>query len=274
MTSLVAFLFARIFRPSILTRRNKHNLPLPKICHKEITDSDICNRAVFVIGDVHGCCEEMCELIDKAKEVEKDILFIFVGDLVNKGPNSVGVIRTIRNMGNSAFSVRGNHDESALREIRNLERDPDNYEPPKQYSWIRNLNTEDINYLSELPYTISLPSLHAIIVHAGLVPGKPLEIQHLNDMTNMRNVVEEYDHFHGKKLIGYRHTDKGVAWIEAWPGPDQVYFGHDARRLLQRSEYATGLDTGCVYGGHMSGVFINKSRTLLTVKSRQKCNWS
>jgi hypothetical protein len=43
--------------------------------------------------------------------------------------------------------------------------------------------------LNDLPYTISLPQLSTVIVHAGLVPGRPLGEQTANDMSKMRNVV-------------------------------------------------------------------------------------
>lgn len=269
MTSLISSLLSLFFKQKTCVRKNKHNLPLPKVCHKEIPDSVIGDRAVFVIGDVHGCLEEMCELMEKARSIEEDTLFVLVGDLTNKGPFSVGVVRKLREMGTDAYAVRGNHDESVLNQVRSHRSDP-NYELSKKYDWIKELSDDDVDYLSSLPYTISIPRLKAIMVHGGIVPGKPLEKQKLNDLTNMRNVIDTGDAFESDGLIGYNKLDKGVAWVDTWPGPEHVYFGHDARRMLQRARFATGLDTGCCYGSELTGVFVNKTRQFLSVKSKQK----
>lgn len=269
MASLVANTLSLLVKPTRIVRRNKYNIALPNFCHIDISSSVICDRAVFVIGDVHGCLDEMCELMDKACSIEKNSLFILVGDLVNKGPYSVGVVRKLKEMGSSVYAVRGNHDEGALREIESFTKDRE-YHIPERYNWIKDLNVEDVDFLSSLPYTISIPCLNTLIVHGGLVPGTPLEVQRLNDLTNMRNVIDTGDPFDSDGLIGYNKLDKGVAWIDMWPGPEHVYFGHDALRKLQRGSSATGLDTGCCYGGRLTGVFVNGCRQFLSVNSRQR----
>lgn len=72
---------------------------------------------VIIVGDVHGCADEMEMLLEKCHYDEKKDIVIFVGDLVNKGPKSAETIRRVRAMTErgEAFCVMGNHDLATLR---------------------------------------------------------------------------------------------------------------------------------------------------------------
>ena len=200
---------------------------------------------VLIVGDIHGCLREFQELLQKCSYSPQDTTLILVGDLVNKGPCSAEVVRFARSM--NALCVRGNHDESVLSFAYNL----NPKQRPEAYSYIDSMAAEDLEWLRELPYTISIPSYDALVVHAGLVPGRPLQDQHPTDMHSMRNVVTSTS-ISGTiceppSYEGVSTTTEGVAWASLWRGP-HVYFGHDAKRGLQQHEFATGLDTGCCYG--------------------------
>ncbi len=66
--------------------------------------------AIYAIGDVQGCYDELQKLLDLIKfDPAKDILWL-AGDLVNRGPSSLQVIRFIKSLENSAITVLGNHD--------------------------------------------------------------------------------------------------------------------------------------------------------------------
>lgn len=225
----------------------------PSIAHLVIDDESLAKyKEIIVIGDVHGCYDELEELLVKADVKTQDVLKILVGDLVNKGPKNEEVLKLVRTMP-SILSVRGNHDEVVLR-VYNKSQDHKNSVPEKNL-WMTKLSVDDISYLSQLPYTIQLLSLNTVIVHAGIVPGIPIECNNPHDLVSMRNITIKDYFFEGG--VQATNSDKiGYPWAEMWKGPQHIYFGHDAKRLLQKKPFATGLDTGCVYGRKLTGVFI------------------
>ena len=85
-------------------------------------------------------------------------------------------------------------------------------------------------------------------MHAGLLPGIPLEDQDPDGLFNMRSITPS-----GKWS---KKIEAGVPWASKWTGPERVVFGHDAVRGLQQYPRALGLDTGCVYGKRLTGLLL------------------
>ena len=122
--------------------------------------------AIFAIGDVQGCYDELRELIDKiAFDPKRDRLW-FVGDLVNRGPNSLAVLRYVRGLGDRAISVLGNHDLHLIAVARGFARlrDDDTLSDV--------LKAPDRDEL--IDWLRCLPMMHVegdkALVHAGLPP--------------------------------------------------------------------------------------------------------
>ena len=69
-------------------------------------DTDI----IYAIGDLQGCDQQLQNLIELIEATTPDARFLFVGDLINRGPASLTTLRRIRNLGDRAQTVLGNHD--------------------------------------------------------------------------------------------------------------------------------------------------------------------
>eukprot|EP00166_Cyanidium_caldarium_P004864 ctg_544.g314 len=124
---------------------------------------------VIVIGDVHGCLEELQDLLRVCDYRLGDVL-VFLGDLVTKGPDSQGVVQMARELG--ACTVRGNHDYEVLRwreALNNGERPPST--PPEHCRIAQQLSNEDYQWLRLSPWYIVCEDLETLFVHAGFVPG-------------------------------------------------------------------------------------------------------
>ena len=247
---------------SVIQRAEIH---VPPLVHATMSTPPARNS--IVVGDVHGCLDELKQLLRDCEYDTRVDQVILVGDLVNKGPASAGVVRYAREQ--NFLAVFGNHDEAALFNWRRRQALRDRGEAPDggdKYAYVDDFDAADVAYISALPYTLSLPAYDAVVVHAGVVPGVPLESQHLADMYRMRNVARR------QGSDGWHALEKGndgVAWATAYEGErGHIYFGHDAKRKLQRERYATGLDTGCCYGGALTAVVLPERR-LVQVQARR-----
>eukprot|EP00850_Spirogloea_muscicola_P013164 SM000088S23705 [mRNA] locus=s88:188795:191244:+ [translate_table: standard] len=330
---------------TIEQRSGPCGLPVPRPAHAVLSREEVGNSRIIIVGDIHGCCEEFLQLLEKCQHRPDDVL-VLVGDL---GPDSLKVVQTARQLG--AYVVRGNHDDAALvSHGKFTEANAHGVPFQDKRAWVQDLQPEDVTWLNNIPYTLRIPSHHALVVHAGVVPHRKLENQNLRSLNTMRyirpvsasvephqsrldtpngevtvegrarthsslpanvdgdNIVSNYDcagleaamyginldadtigeapgdgveHLEDKQEPGWRHlahhsavgpgekrhswgvraerwmvcdgNESGARlWGSVWCGPPHVFFGHDAARGLQLYRHATGLDTGCVYGGRLT----------------------
>ncbi len=187
------------------------------------------NSPYFVVGDVQGCFGELLDLLQAAGYDRARHRLAFVGDLINRGPDSRRVLELART--HEALVVVGNHEDALLagqsggtldRVRAQLGRDLDGW----------------LDWLRTLPTFLRLPDggAGAILVHAGIAPGKRPEQCLRSELTRIRNV-------------------DGKPWFDSWHGPETVLFGHWAKLGKVDRPLVKGLDTGCVYGGRLTGIY-------------------
>jgi bis(5'-nucleosyl)-tetraphosphatase (symmetrical) len=119
--------------------------------------------STYVVGDVQGCYEPLCRLLEAIDFDARDTL-ISVGDLINRGPNNVGVLRLVRSLGTQFLGVLGNHDlnflavEAGCRQLKGKDTTQDLLQSPER--------GELVAWLSQLPLAL-LHNAH-LVVHAGV----------------------------------------------------------------------------------------------------------
>lgn len=235
-------------RHRVRTLRRAAHLP-------RVLPSSAEQRRTIVVGDVHGAATELLELLEACGRTARDRV-VLLGDLIGKGPRDADVVRIARE--EQFDAVMGNWDYHVLRVWRGeIPRADASAEIGASFDALREA---DFRYLDRLPYHLSLPEYGVLVVHAGVREGVPLERQVPFDMMNMRTVDASGAPSKAARGDGLRD------WAEARQSAPHVVFGHDATRRLQRHAFATGIDTGAVYGGELTALVLPE-RLLVSVKA-------
>lgn len=214
-------------------------------------------RSIF-IGDVHGCARELERLLEAVQWSSSDRVY-FVGDLVARGPKSTGVLRIFRRI--DARGVLGNHEDRLLeaRAARKAGRPGPQLSPSHEHLMTR-LPEKDWALLEALPLSLDVPEHGVRIVHAGVVPGVPIERQQRRDLLKMRALEPD-----GSATSSWRER----SWAADYTGPPHVVFGHNALTGLQLHPHATGLDSGCVYGGSLTALVLPEGTSVPPPEARR-----
>jgi bis(5'-nucleosyl)-tetraphosphatase (symmetrical) len=250
--------------------------------------------ACYVVGDVHGCLEQLKQLMSKINYASSDRV-IFLGDYVGRGPDSLGVIQYLRSLEN-AVCILGNHDLHLLYDyFVKGDRHPIN---PDFYPIFSSNEAEDMmQWVRSLPLTHS--EHQAFFVHAGLYPGWSVSIasalsheacELLRGDSYKRFLSNMYGNFPNRwdpelkdidrfrfilnacTRMRYLTTDglldftenqppslvkDKVPWYQNLQSESVIYFGHWASLEGKvHTRYVHSLDGGCVWGGRLMAMNI------------------
>jgi predicted phosphodiesterase len=233
----------------------------------------------FVIGDVHGCLKELEELLHSLVVQDCDHV-IFAGDLIHKGPDSVGVLALVASLGEycKVTLVAGNHEEKQLRWARNEQKaklsgktNPMKHTEGYAEIW-KNCTPELVELIENARLYVEAEGF--LILHGGLAPRADLSDVALKDLGTLDPDVRERSKWilftrfvspQGTPVSLGQETDKDIYWAEqydGWVGP--ILFGHQPylEPGIKKFEHAFGLDTGCVYGNLLSAVEISNGQVV------------
>jgi serine/threonine protein phosphatase 1 len=191
---------------------------------------------LVAIGDIHGCLKSI-EALWKKLEPWSDIPHIFIGDYIDRGPDSKGVVDFLleKQKERTCIFLRGNHEQMLL----------DAYQKGDAYNWMMNGGDASLRSYGENVRVTEIPENHIdfykatklyyqtdqyFFVHAGAPPHQTL-----------RESIEDEDSANFF-LWGREHLN---AYKTAWE--KTVVFGHTPRPSPIKREKMIGIDTGCVY---------------------------
>ena len=267
---------------------------------------------IYLMGDLQGCCqalERMLQTIDFSPS--RDHLFV-LGDLVNRGPDSLGVLRRLRGLDNAATCLLGNHDLHLLavaHGVRKMHRS-DTLAPildaPDREEWLYWLRQQ----------RLAVQAHGWLMVHAGVVPqwdaaqtvvlageveamlrspevGEFLTLMYGNEPARWDDSLQGVDRWRCvvNSLTRLRFcaadgtmefaTKEGAGgapegympWFEV-PGRrtqgTPVAFGHWSTLGLVNRDDLLALDTGCLWGGHLTAVRVDgATRELIQIACPQ-----
>lgn len=120
----------------------------------------------FAIGDVQGCAAELALLLERIEAASPQARLVFVGDLVNRGPESLRMLRQVMALGERARVVLGNHDLHLLAVSQGIR-------PPGRGDTLDDIlqapdRNELLDWLRRQP--LALMADDHLVVHAGVLP--------------------------------------------------------------------------------------------------------
>lgn len=204
-------------------------------------------RNIYVVGDLHGCYNRlMAQLAELSFDTEKDLL-VSVGDLIDRGPQSLECLELIREKWFAA--VKGNHEQMAIEAVSGRKDGCLWFQ--NGGDWHFHLDSDQrmfandlIKEAEKLPLVIEIKTSEALVVVAHA--DYPSQEYEFGKMLDPQEIVWSRDRFN-------RIVDGIGGPIQ---GADQFYFGHTPIQWKAKAWNQNYIDTAAVFGGALTIVQI------------------
>ena len=206
----------------------------------------------IIIGDIHGCFEELQQLLEAAHVTPEDRV-ISAGDFVDRGPDSVRVWEFLRDRPNTVV-IAGNHERKHVRGPLSLSQEIVKVQFGDRYPAF-------VAWAAALPYFFETE--HCLVVHGGFDPHVPLAQQKEEVLCSTMSGAKQLD-----RTLG------GRDWAALYHGHKPIVFGHRVvgDEAVHWNERAWAIDTGACHGGWLTGL-VTPGFELVRVKARRN-HWA
>lgn len=187
----------------------------------------------FAVGDIHGCNLTLQALVKEQLQLTKQDQLFLLGDYVNRGPDSMGVLQFIMGLqaeGYQVFALRGNHEQMLLDKISMRDRLSQDTVLMGYTSLARSINQEQQAWLEALPYFFALNNFY--LVHGAIDTSVANPLENYKYMLWERETHHAGEFLRGKQLI-FGHTKYMLTYI---------------KRAVEERHDCIPLDNGCYMG--------------------------
>ena len=206
----------------------------------------------YAIADIHGCCRTFHALLDKIRIRETDTLYL-LGDYIDRGPDSKGVLDTVMNLPCGVVALKGNHEDLWLHTAE-VEGDPNRF---FHYNhWMEDgikARLESFGQTDPRPYLeflATLPLYHELddflFVHAEFDLSLPEPFGKMGEESMLWGRGKDYT---GEKTVICGHTPMTLPKIKASLSTNRINIDNGCCFRLERYGHllAYGLDDGRLY---------------------------
>ena len=212
-----------------------------------------------IIGDIHGCYDELCALLSKlgysvdsencVAVPQEGRIAIFLGDLCDRGPKNIEVLRLVMSMVQSgaAYCVAGNHDVKLLKHLRGSKVQLTH----GLGKTVEQLSVENDDFIAKVKTFLDGLISHyvfdcgkLVVAHAGLK-----EKYHGRGSVRVRNFCLYGDTTGETDEYG---LPVRLPWAKEYRGKAAVVYGHTPTPEVEAINNTFCIDTGCVFGGKLT----------------------
>ena len=223
-------------------------------------------KRILAISDIHGELELFNELLEKVNYTPDQDQLILLGDYIDRGPDSKGVLARVMELKEEgAIVLRGNHDEMMVNTVDGRLGAKERWERNKGLATLQGYDpklnimanprtkefTTHVNFIRGLDYYYETDEY--IFVHAGVEPDVPMEKADKYKLVWIREKF--YENYKGEKTVVFGHTPTYRLWGER---KLDVYFGENN---------IIGIDGGAVYGGQLNCLELPSKKVYFTRKN-------